>query len=127
MPKNERRSSAARVRVGKMALPLALTIGLVLGATYSAAAEKKPSGYAAFARLSNSEKVLPVEQCKEYGGRPVPENERALVMGAGQTDKYFYNVLWFGQHQYVSYKRDSSKSITGAIGITKYTISLCQF
>ncbi len=127
MHRNERRFSAARVRVGKLAVPVALIIGLVLSATYSGAAEKKPSGYVAFARLSNTEKVLSEEKCTEYGGRPVPENERALVMGAGQTDKYFYNVLWFGQRQYVTYKRDTSKSITGAMGIAKYTIALCQF
>ncbi|MDH3240627.1 MAG: hypothetical protein OEO83_08165 [Alphaproteobacteria bacterium] len=112
-------------------LTLAAVSTLVLGgaAEVGAADAKKPkvTGYVAFARLSNSEKVLAAETCREYGGRPVEGREQDQVMRAGRTDKWFYNVLWFGQHQYVTYKRDTSATITGKIGLHPYSVSLCQF
>lgn len=122
---NRRRQGPASV--WKMALLVALALGLFLSVTHSAAAGKRKSGYVAFARLSNTEKALSKKDCRNYGGRPVTESERAQVMRAARTDKYFYNVYWFDQHQYVSYKVDTSKSLTGKIGLTPYTISLCQF
>lgn len=125
-------ATGARRRSGltaifRTALFIALALGLVLAVTQSAAAAKRESGYVAFAELSNTEKVLSPKVCRKYGGRPVTESERAEVMRSARTDKYFYNVFWFGQHQYVSYKVDTSKTITGKIGLTSYTISLCQF
>ena len=121
----------ARMRTGLGMRTLAL-LGLAcviaLGGGGTALAKKqKPSGYIAFAKLSNSEKVLAEHICHDYGGRSVHGQEENLVMRSGRTDKWFYNVLWFGQHQYVTYKRDTSKTITGKIGLHPYSVSLCQF
>jgi len=112
----------------RAALLLGLAALITLGPGGTAIAKKrKATGYIAFAKLSNTEKVLDGKTCHEYGGRPVGEGEQSLVMRSGRTDKWFYNVLWFGQHQYVTYKRDTSETITGKIGLHPYSISLCQF
>jgi hypothetical protein len=109
-----------------MFLGFAAVIALGCGPAL-AKTQKKPSGYIAFAKLSNSEKVLGENVCREYGGRPVGGDEQNQVMRAARTDKWFYNVIWFGQHQYVTYKRDTSETITGKIGLHPYSVSLCQF
>lgn len=112
------------------ALCLGLAAALLFGSGALAAANKakpKQTGYIAFAKLSNKEGVLPQKRCREYGGRPVGGQEQSLVTRSGRTDKWFYNVLWFGQHQYVTYKRDNSESIAGKVGLQSYVIALCQF
>lgn len=110
------------------AVLLGLTVVIALGLGGTALAKKqKPTGYIAFAKLSNSEKVLSEDVCRDYGGRPVSGREQTQVMRAARTDKWFYNVLWFGQHQYVTYKRDTSETITGKIGLQPFSLSLCQF
>ena len=107
---------------------LGMAVAIALGAGGTALAKKqKPTGYIAFAKLSNAEKALSEETCREYGGRPVGSREQSKVMRAGRTDTWFYNVLWFGQHQYVTYKRDTSETITGKIGLQPFSLSLCQF
>lgn len=111
---------------GVLFLGLAAFIAVGAGGM-AEAAKQKPSGYIAFAKLSNTEKVLAEETCRDYGGRPVGGREQSLVMRSGRTDKWFYNVIWFGQHQYVTYKRDTSETITGKVGLLPYSLSLCQF
>lgn len=111
---------------GNAAILPALAVALSLAFAGHGWAKAK-SGYRAFAKLSNTEKVLKLNECKKYGGRPVKSHEPAVVMKSGRTDKQFYNVYWFGQHPYVAYKIDRNKSITGSIGLQPYTIWLCQF
>lgn len=112
------------------ALCLGLAAALLLGPgalAQAKTAKPKQTGYIAFAKLSNKEKTLPEKTCRDYGGRPVGGQEQSLVTRSGRTDKWYYNVLWFGQHQYVTYKRDTSESIAGKVGLQPYVIALCQF
>ena len=112
--------------VRETALLLALVFSLSLTFEDSASAHEV-RGYRAFAKLSNTEKVLNENECGKYGGRAVTYREHGLVMKSGRSDKYFYNVLWFGQHPYVTYKLHKFSSISRSLSMNPYTIWLCQF
>lgn len=83
--------------------------------------------YWSFAQVSNSERIFNKHDCRKYGGRPVSQGEHALVMGRGRTDARMYNVLWFGQHQYVTYKIDDTSAISRFFGLRSHKVWLCQF
>ncbi len=103
---------------------LAFSLSLTFG---DSAAAVRSGDYLTFAGVSNSEKVFNKHDCRKYGGRPVTQGEHDLVMGRGRTDADLYNVLWFGGHQYVTYKIDTSSSVTRLFGIHTQSIWLCQF
>lgn len=115
-----------RFRIGKTAFAVALPLGLLLSFSVPATAHKE-SGYRAFAKLSNSERVLNKNICRKYGGRPVGSHEPDRILNSGRTDTRYYNVVWFEQRPYVSFKIDRTKSISGSIGLQPFTIWLCQF
>jgi hypothetical protein len=83
--------------------------------------------YAAFAKVSNNEKVLEAKACGKYGGRHISNGEYDLVMSSGRTDDTLYNVIYFGGYQYVTFKIDASNSIARLFGIKTHKIGLCQF
>jgi len=109
-----------------MAVISALTIGI---ASTNAAASGAVSGggYLTFVKISNSEKIFDRNECRNYGGRPVNQPEHELVMRVGRSDQYHYNVLWFGQHQYVTYKIDTTSPVSRFFGVKTHSVWLCQF
>jgi hypothetical protein len=125
--KRGRRSFSLRnLPIMALAMASALTIGFASsGADASGAVSG--GGYMTFAKISNSEKVFDRNECRKYGGRPVSQYEQELVMRRGRTDANHYNVLWFGQHQYVTYKIDTTSRVSRFFGMTTHSVWLCQF
>jgi hypothetical protein len=125
--KSQRKGSSFRaLPIMGMAALAALTIGFS-SANAVASGAVSGGGYMTFAKVSNSEQVFKRNECRKYGGRPVSQYEHELVMRRGRTDQYHYNVLWFGQHQYVTYKIDTTSSISRFFGMTTHSVWLCQF
>lgn len=87
----------------------------------------RQGGYWEFAKASNTERVFNKRDCLKYGGRPAGQGENELVLGRGRTDTNLYNVLWFGGRQYVTYKIDTSSTVTRLFGYHTHAIWLCQF
>ena len=122
-----------RKGISLKALPvmgIALLSALTLGYSSSradASGAVSGGGYMTFVKVSNSERILQRNECRNYGGRPVSQQEHELVMRVGRTDQEHYNVLWFGQRQYVTYKIDTTNSVSRFFGVTTHSVWLCQF
>lgn len=128
--KDVKRQRKGGIRRTLPIMGLAVASALIFGfSSPNAAASGAVSGggYMTFAKVSNSEKVFSRKECSRYGGRPVSQHEHELVMRAGRSDQNHYNVLWFGQHQYVTYKIDTTSSVSRFFGVTTHKVWLCQF
>ncbi len=109
---------------------ITVLFGLVLSLSFtfaSSAVATRGGGYLTFAKVSNMERALNEDDCRKYGGRPVPSGEYDVVMDTGRSDDELYNVLYFRGSQYVTFKIEESNPISRFFGIQSQTIGLCQF
>ena len=109
---------------------IAVLFGLVLSLSFtfaSSAVAIRGGDYLTFAKVSNKEKSLTEDDCRKYGGRPVPNSEYDVVMNTARSDDQIYNVFYFSGYQYVTFKIDSANPISRFLGIESHVIALCQF
>ena len=109
---------------------ITVLFGLVLSLSFtfaSSAVATRGGGYLTFAEVSNKERALNEDDCRKYGGRPVPGGEYDVVMKSGRSDDELYNVIYFSGSQYVTFKIEESNSISRFFGIQSQKIGLCQF
>lgn len=93
----------------------------------SSAVATREGDYRTFAKISNKERALNVDDCRKYGGRPVSNGEYEVVMESGRSDDELYNVLYFSGSQYVTFKIEESNPISRFFGIQNQKVGLCQF
>ena len=109
---------------------ITVLFGLVLSLSFtfaSSAVATRGGDYLTFAKVSNKEKALSDDDCRKYGGRPVPGGEYDVVMKTGRSDDELYNVLYFSGSQYVTFKIEESNAFSRFFGIRNQKIGLCQF
>ena len=84
------------------------------------------AGYLDFADKSK-EGSVDGAACRSHGGRRVFNRHYDVVLSTGRSDPELYNVLYYGDHQYVTFRIDTSNFLNRLFHTKSYDKGLCQF